>query len=58
MADKTTGQAFRELHEAWLDLISEILPLFVKPVDWLNRILQSIHRLIAQDEEEERTEEE
>ena len=51
MTDKTTARAFRELHEAWLDLVSEILSLFVKPVDWLNRVLRSIHRLIAQDEE-------
>jgi hypothetical protein len=51
MSEKTVAQASRELQEAWLDLVSAILPWFVRPVDWLNRSLQLAVSLIHDTEE-------
>lgn len=46
MSDKTAAQAFRELREAWLELVLAYLYLLARPLDWINQLL-------ARDKEEE-----
>ena len=52
MTDKTAVQAFRELRETWLDLVSLMLPWFTKPIDRLNQFLRRARSLIRDVEEQ------